>query len=228
MATKVDATSGNLVKKIFIYAIPLILTSILQEFFNIADKAVLGNMAGSIAVAAIGTTGNWFNGSSETKVVTEDGKTYASYIHGAATGGCITFYKENSKVAQGEEFNSGKYIVMKFRVRNGIGGLILQNATGEGSAVKGVKHTFTQSENGWQVAVIDLSQFQNYTTDTTTSWAALGLTTGASANTNATLDVEYFAIVSSLDNVASIIDEDTYDYYADWTQAPVEKSVNAQ
>ena len=179
-------------------------------------------------LVAIGTTGNWFNGSSETKVVTEDGKTYASYIHGAATGGCITFYKENSKVAQGEEFNSGKYIVMKFRVRNGIGGLILQNATGEGSAVKGVKHTFTQSENGWQVAVIDLSQFQNYTTDTTTSWAALGLTTGASANTNATLDVEYFAIVSSLDNVASIIDEDTYDYYADWTQAPEKKSVNAQ
>jgi len=57
MATKVDATSGNLIKKIFIYAIPLILTSLLQEFFNIADKAVLGNMAGSIAVAAIGTTG---------------------------------------------------------------------------------------------------------------------------------------------------------------------------
>ena len=179
-------------------------------------------------LTAIGKTGNWFNGSSETKVIAENGKTYVSYIHCSASGGCITFYKENSKVAQGEEFNSGKYIVMKFRVRNGIGGLILQNATGEGSTVKGVTRKFTQSENGWQVAVIDLSQFQNYTTDTTTNWAALGLTTGASANTNATLDVEYFALVSSLDDVDSIIDEDTYDYYADWTQAPEKKSVNAQ
>lgn len=56
MAKKVDATSGNLVKKIFLYTIPLVLSSILQEFFNIADKAVLGNMAGTNAVAAIGTT----------------------------------------------------------------------------------------------------------------------------------------------------------------------------
>ncbi len=56
MAKKVDATRGNLVKLIFVYTIPLILSTILQNFFSIADKAVLGNMAGSVAVAAIGTT----------------------------------------------------------------------------------------------------------------------------------------------------------------------------
>ena len=57
MAKKVDATKGALVKLIFIYTIPLILTTILQDLFNLADKAVLGNMAGSSAVASVGATG---------------------------------------------------------------------------------------------------------------------------------------------------------------------------
>jgi len=56
MAKKVDATKGNLAKLIFIYTLPLIFSTILQNMFNIADKAVLGNMAGSTAVAAIGAT----------------------------------------------------------------------------------------------------------------------------------------------------------------------------
>ena len=54
---KVDATQGPILKLIFMYSIPLILTTIAQNLFNIADKAVLGNMAGSTAVAAIGATG---------------------------------------------------------------------------------------------------------------------------------------------------------------------------
>ena len=57
MAKKVDATSGNLVKLIFVFTIPIILSTILQSLFSIADKAVLGNMAGPVAVASIGATG---------------------------------------------------------------------------------------------------------------------------------------------------------------------------
>lgn len=56
MAKKVDATKGNLVKLILIYTLPLIFSTILQHTFNIADKAVLGNLAGSTAVASIGAT----------------------------------------------------------------------------------------------------------------------------------------------------------------------------
>ena len=56
MARKVDATQGNLVKHVFIYAIPMIIGIIVQNLFNIADKAVLGHMAGAVAVAAIGST----------------------------------------------------------------------------------------------------------------------------------------------------------------------------
>lgn len=57
MAKKIDATSGNLVNQIFVYTIPLILTTIMQNLFNITDKAIVGQMAGSIAVASIGATG---------------------------------------------------------------------------------------------------------------------------------------------------------------------------
>lgn len=53
---KVDATQGNLVKLIFIYTIPLILTNIIQHLFTLVDTAVLGNMADTIAVASVGAT----------------------------------------------------------------------------------------------------------------------------------------------------------------------------
>jgi len=54
---KLNATQGSLAKSIFIFTIPLILSTILQNLFSIADKAVLGNMAGSVAVASIAATG---------------------------------------------------------------------------------------------------------------------------------------------------------------------------
>ena len=53
---KVDATQGALSKQIIIYTIPLIITVILQNLFDMADKAVLGNMAGTTAVASIAAT----------------------------------------------------------------------------------------------------------------------------------------------------------------------------
>lgn len=57
MKKKIDATQGSLVQMIFVYAIPLILTTIMQHLFDIVDKAVLGNMADTTAVAAVGATG---------------------------------------------------------------------------------------------------------------------------------------------------------------------------
>ena len=57
MMKKVDATRGPLIKLIFIYTVPLIISSILQNLFHISDKAVLGNMAGNAAVASIAATG---------------------------------------------------------------------------------------------------------------------------------------------------------------------------
>lgn len=55
-AKNVDATTGTLWKKIIIYTIPTILGAVVQNCFNAIDLVVLGNLADSIAVAAIGAT----------------------------------------------------------------------------------------------------------------------------------------------------------------------------
>ena len=57
MLKKVDATRGSIIKAIFTFSIPLILATIAQDLFTVADKAVLGNMAGNAAVASIAATG---------------------------------------------------------------------------------------------------------------------------------------------------------------------------
>ena len=57
MLKKVDATQGSMVRSILTFSIPLIIATIAQDLFTIADKAVLGNMAGRVDVAAIGATG---------------------------------------------------------------------------------------------------------------------------------------------------------------------------
>jgi len=53
-----DATQGSLVKLIFQFSIPLMITTLLQHLFDIADKAVLGQMADAVAVASVGVTGS--------------------------------------------------------------------------------------------------------------------------------------------------------------------------
>lgn len=53
---EMDLCSGSLWKKIFIYSVPLMFTNILQVLFNMADVAVVGKFAGSIALGAVGST----------------------------------------------------------------------------------------------------------------------------------------------------------------------------
>ncbi len=51
-----DVTQGPLLKKILLYTIPIILTSILQLLFNAADLIVIGSSS-ELYVAAVGATG---------------------------------------------------------------------------------------------------------------------------------------------------------------------------
>lgn len=53
-AKQVDMLNGPLLKKIILFAIPVALSSILQQLFNSADVAVVGRFAGSKAMAAVG------------------------------------------------------------------------------------------------------------------------------------------------------------------------------
>jgi len=58
---EMDMTSGNLPKKIAVYAIPFILTGILQLLFNAADMIVVGQYAGNNALAAVGANSSLIN-----------------------------------------------------------------------------------------------------------------------------------------------------------------------
>jgi len=61
MKNKMDMTSGNLFKKTLIFAIPVMLTSILQLLYNTCDVMVVGKFAGDEALAAVGSTGSLIN-----------------------------------------------------------------------------------------------------------------------------------------------------------------------
>lgn len=52
----VNMLSGPLIPSILSYAVPIILTSILQLTFNAADMIIIGQYCGSVSVAAVGAT----------------------------------------------------------------------------------------------------------------------------------------------------------------------------
>ena len=53
--------NGPLLGKIFVFSLPLMLSGILQLLFNAADIVVVGQFAGSVALAAVGSTGSLIN-----------------------------------------------------------------------------------------------------------------------------------------------------------------------
>lgn len=53
----VDLTTGPIGKKLFRFALPLVLTNLLQNLYQAADNAVVGQFAGSQDLAAVGATG---------------------------------------------------------------------------------------------------------------------------------------------------------------------------
>lgn len=58
---EMNMCEGSLFKKIFIFAIPLMLSSVLQLLFNAVDTVVVGRYCGSTALAAVGSTGSLVN-----------------------------------------------------------------------------------------------------------------------------------------------------------------------
>ncbi len=57
----VDFTQGHLLKKLIVFVIPLIISGLLQIFFNGADLIVVGQFAGTDDLAAVGACGSLIN-----------------------------------------------------------------------------------------------------------------------------------------------------------------------
>lgn len=58
---EIDMCNGPLFGKILLFTLPLMLSGILQLFFNAADVVVVGRFAGNEALAAVGSTGSLTN-----------------------------------------------------------------------------------------------------------------------------------------------------------------------
>ena len=58
---EMDMCNGPLLGKILLFAVPLMLSGILQLLFNAADIVVVGRFAGSHALAAVGSTSSLIN-----------------------------------------------------------------------------------------------------------------------------------------------------------------------
>ena len=54
---RMDMLQGPLLKNIILFALPIALSSILQQLFNAADTAVAGRFGSPDALAAVGTNG---------------------------------------------------------------------------------------------------------------------------------------------------------------------------
>ncbi|MBQ8879592.1 MAG: MATE family efflux transporter [Clostridia bacterium] len=54
----VDILHGNISANMIRYAIPLVLTNVLQNLYNTADNIVVGNMGSTTALASVGATGS--------------------------------------------------------------------------------------------------------------------------------------------------------------------------
>lgn len=53
---KIDMTEGSILKLTFMFAMPLVAGSILQQLYNTVDTIVVGNFCGSTSIAAVGTS----------------------------------------------------------------------------------------------------------------------------------------------------------------------------
>ena len=55
VSSRMDMINGSLGDKIIKYALPLAVTGVLQQLFNAADLAVVGQFSGKEAMAAVGS-----------------------------------------------------------------------------------------------------------------------------------------------------------------------------
>ena len=59
--SEIDMTKGPILRKMVLFAFPLMCSSVLQLLFNAADTVVVGQFAGKNSLAAVGSNGALIN-----------------------------------------------------------------------------------------------------------------------------------------------------------------------
>ena len=137
--------------------------------------------------------------------------------------------------------SAGRYLVLKYRA-SGEHDLVLELRTNDHGTDAGATQTIdgkrvvwisgsTKTENNvpedWEIAIVDLAQFANYTVGLKNTKVQLRITT-----TSKTLDIAYAAIVDDLSEAKMAamfeLDATQYRFYEDWSKPGVDVSLNGQ
>ena len=54
--SKIDMTTGHIMKNIILFAIPIIIGNVLQQLYTTVDAIVIGKYCGDTSLAAVGTS----------------------------------------------------------------------------------------------------------------------------------------------------------------------------
>ena len=73
----VDMTEGPVIKKMILFAIPIILSGILQHLYNAADTVIVGHFSGKESLAAVGSTTSLIG-------------IFTNFFIGISSGACVT------------------------------------------------------------------------------------------------------------------------------------------
>ena len=75
-ATTLDMTEGKVIRVLLVFTIPIFISNLFQQFYNVVDVAVIGHILGDNALAAVGATSSIYS-------------LVIGFINGMSNGFCI-------------------------------------------------------------------------------------------------------------------------------------------
>ena len=176
----------------------------------IAQKTVPTNTNLYISAGALGSNYGFKN-----ELLSDNGIVFQRFTSNSSSG---HVYVRNAATLA----DSGKLLVMKIRVGSSVSAFVLEAGA---DTLSGITQEPVMSKGAWQTVVVDLSQFANYKVDAENGNVCLRFTLYGSAGF--TLDVAYVAIVDDRSEVATLIDEQSYNFFTNWKVTPVVVDKNA-
>lgn len=74
--TTLDMTEGKVIRVLLVFTIPIFISNLFQQFYNVVDVAVIGHILGDNALAAVGATSSIYS-------------LVIGFINGMSNGFCI-------------------------------------------------------------------------------------------------------------------------------------------
>ena len=75
-AATLDMTEGKVIRVLLVFTIPIFISNLFQQFYNVVDVAVIGHILGDNALAAVGATSSIYS-------------LVIGFINGMSNGFCI-------------------------------------------------------------------------------------------------------------------------------------------